>query len=559
MDGGKTTANPETAADERFRLVVEYCPVAMLLVDAAGAIQLSNSAAASLFGYNRAELNGMSVDILVPKALRVHHHHLRAEFAAHPQPRAINVGRELYAQHKTGRLFPVEIALNPIETQNGLAVLASMIDLSARRQTEQMWRHYASIIGASEDAVISKSMEGIIQSWNSAAERIFGYSESEALGKPITMLFPPDRLAEEAALMARLSRGERIARYDTVRVRKDGSRVDVCVTLSPILDGFGNIVQASKIANDITERKIIEKDLRERTAVLRAFADRAPASVAMFDREMRYVVASRQWLDERGLAHRNILGLSHYDLFPNFPERLREVHRRCLEGAIERSEEDFFPGEDGSGRWLRWEVRPWHFPDGELGGILVWTEDITASKALHDEDRRLALTDPLTSLPNRRLLIDRLKVAIVTSQRTAKVGAILLVDVDHFKLVNDSLGHHAGDSLLRETARRLSSSVRASDTVARLGGDEFVVILEDLHENADTAIARTSDIAGKILSKFNQPFSLASQNRACTVSIGATLFGQHDLSEEEVLQRADRAMYQAKEQGRNRLHFDQSA
>jgi PAS domain S-box-containing protein len=398
----------DTASEERFKLVVEYSPIAMLLVNDAGSIEMVNIAAETLFGYTNTELVGQSVDILIPEALLVHHHGHRADFAAAPRPRAMDVGRDLYALHKNGSRFPVEIGLNPIETQDGIVVLASITDLSARSKTEQMWRHFASIIESSEDAIVSKTMDGIIASWNPAAERIFGYSESEAIGKPITMLFPPDRLAEEADLMERLARGERIARYDTARVRKDGCLVDVSVKLSPIMDGFGNVVGASKIVHDIAERKRTEKDLRERTAVLRAFADRTPAAVAMFDREMRYVVASRQWLEERGLADRNIVGLSHYDLFPNFPEHHKEVHRRCLAGAIERSEEDFLPSEDGAERWIRWEVRPWSYPDGELGGILVWTQDITASKAINDEVRRMAVTDPLTSLPNRRLLMDRL-------------------------------------------------------------------------------------------------------------------------------------------------------
>lgn len=366
-----------------------------------------------------------------------------------PGPRAVEARRELYAQRKDGSKFPVEIGLNPIKTKDGIAVLASIADLSTRRQMEQMWSHYASIVEASDDAIISKGMDGIIASWNPAAERIFGYSESEAIGKPITMLFPQDRLAEEADLMERLAGGERIARYDTVRVRKDGSLVDVSITLSPIMDGFGNIVKASKIAHDITARKRAEKDLRERSAVLRAFADRAPAAVAMFDREMRYVAASRQWLDERGLGDRDVIGVSHYDLFPSFPEHQKEVHRRCLAGSIERSEEEFLPRDiDGVKRWFRWEVRPWSYPDGEVGGILIWTQDVTASKAINDEIRKMALTDPLTGLPNRRLLMDRLKVAMLSSERTGKNGAVLLVDVDHFKQVNDSFGHDAGDSLL---------------------------------------------------------------------------------------------------------------
>jgi diguanylate cyclase (GGDEF)-like protein/PAS domain S-box-containing protein len=544
----------EWAGEERFRLVVEYSPIAMLMVNDAGLIQMANIAAERLFGYMRAELLGQSVEVLVPESLRVHHRDRRVDFAAAPRPRAI-VGRELYAQHKNGSQFPVEIGLNPIETEDGITVLTSITDLSARRQSEQVGRHYASIIETSEDAIVSKTMDGIIVSWNPAAERIFGYSESEAIGKSITMLFPPDRLGEEADLIERLARGERIARHDTVRARKDGSLVDVSVTLSPIVDGFGYIARAYQVAHEITARKRIEMELWERTAILRAFADWAPTSIAMFDREMRYLAASRQWHDDLGLGDRNIVGLSHYELFPNFPERQKEVHRRCLAGATERSEEDYLVREDGTGVWLRWEVRPWSYPDGVLGGILIWTQDITVSKAINDEVRRMAFNDPLTNLPNRRLLMDRLSHAMVSSERTGRKGALLLVDLDHFKQVNDSLGHDAGDSLLQQAAIRLSSSVRACDTVARLGGDEFVVVLESLHGKSETAMAEALQIGQNILGKLSQPFTLASRDYFCTASIGAALFGKQKQSEDEVLKGADRALYLAKAEGRNTVHF----
>jgi diguanylate cyclase (GGDEF)-like protein/PAS domain S-box-containing protein len=543
------------ASEERFRLVVEYSPIAMLMVNGAGSIVMVNIAAESLFGYMRAELLGQPVEILLPEAFRVHHHGLRADFAAAPRPRAMGVGQEFSAQRKDGSQFPVEIGLNPIETEDGIVVLASITDISARRQSEQMGRHYASIVESSGDAIISKTMDGIIASWNPAAERIFGYSASEAIGKPMTMLFPPDRLSEEADLLSRLARGERIARYDTVRMRKDGSLVDVSVTLSPIVDGFGRIVKASKVAHEITERKRIEKDLWERTAVLRAFADGAPTAVAMFDREMRYLVATRQWHDELGIGDRDIVGLSHYQVFPNISEHWKEIHRRCLAGAIERCEEDSFVRGDGAKMWLRWEVRPWSYPDGELGGLLIWSQDITALKQANDEIRAMAFNDDLTSLPNRRLLMDRLKRAMVSSKRTGKEGAVLLVDLDHFKQVNDSLGHDAGDSLLQQVAIRLSSSVRAGDTVARIGGDEFVVVLEDLHEKSKTAMAQTLQICKNIVAKLDQPYILAARVHPCTVSIGAALFGRQEQSEDEVLKRADLALYQAKEEGRDKVHF----
>jgi len=158
-------------------------------------------------------------------------------------------------------------------------------------------------------------------------------------------------------------------------------------------------------------------------------------------------------------------------------------------------------------------------------------------------------------LPNRRLLIDRLKQALAASNRSGRFGALLFIDLDNFKTLNDTLGHDVGDLLLQQVAQRLSTCVRAGDTVARLGGDEFVVMLEDLSENAREAATQTETVAEKILATLNQSYQLAGYQQRSTPSIGATLFGENATAIEELLKRADLAMYQAKAAGRNTLRF----
>ena len=181
--------------------------------------------------------------------------------------------------------------------------------------------------------------------------------------------------------------------------------------------------------------------------------------------------------------------------------------------------------------------------------------DITVSKAAADKIERLAFYDPLTGLPNRRLLRDRLKSALASSHRSGRQGALLFIDLDNFKTLNDTLGHDMGDLLLQQVARRLESCVREGDTVARLGGDEFVVMLEDLSEQALDAAAQTEFIGDKILVALNQSYRLATHDFHSTASIGATLFNGHEQSIEELLKQADIAMYQAKTAGRNALRF----
>jgi len=181
--------------------------------------------------------------------------------------------------------------------------------------------------------------------------------------------------------------------------------------------------------------------------------------------------------------------------------------------------------------------------------------DITMSRAASDEIKHLAFYDPLTQLPNRRLLLDRLNQALATSARSRRRGALLFLDLDYFKTLNDTLGHDIGDLLLQQVAERLTACIREGDTVARFGGDEFVMLLEDLSEVSIEAAAQTEVIGNKVLSLLNQTFHLAAYEHHCTISIGATLFNGHDAETDELLKQADIAMYQAKESGRDALSF----
>jgi diguanylate cyclase (GGDEF)-like protein/PAS domain S-box-containing protein len=181
--------------------------------------------------------------------------------------------------------------------------------------------------------------------------------------------------------------------------------------------------------------------------------------------------------------------------------------------------------------------------------------DISARKAAEDEVRHLAFNDDLTQLPNRRLLLDRMQRATAASGRSRRRGAVMLIDLDNFKAINDVLGHDQGDLLLQQAAQRLSRCVREGDTVARLGGDEFVVMLEDLSEELEQATRQAEAAGEKILATLNQPYELRGGRHRCTPSIGVTLFADQRQSIDELLRQADLAMYQSKSAGRNSLHF----
>ncbi|TAF83895.1 MAG: EAL domain-containing protein [Curvibacter sp.] len=210
---------------------------------------------------------------------------------------------------------------------------------------------------------------------------------------------------------------------------------------------------------------------------------------------------------------------------------------------------------DGSFMWVSISGAPIFDAQGTFCGYRGTGRDISARKAAEAEIERLAFFDALTTLPNRRMLIDRLQHALEASTRNGLHGALLFIDLDNFKVLNDTLGHHMGDLLLQQVAQRLQECVRSADTVARLGGDEFVVMLEELDGDALVAASQAEVVAKKVLSALNKQFALGNHNVHSSPSIGVTLFFQHKHNIEELLKRADLAMYQAKGAGRNTLRF----
>ena len=285
--------------------------------------------------------------------------------------------------------------------------VAVVLDVTDRKRAEETRFRHAAIVESYEDAIISKDLAAVITGWNVGAEHIFGYEEDEVIGQPITILIPPELWEEENRILERLRAGGRIEHYETKRIAKTGKQVDVSLTIGPIKDSTGKIVGFSKIAHDITQRKQAEKALRElnrtleaqaellqsREELLKVFVKHVPAAVAMLDRNMCYLQVSDRWCADYSVENSHVLGRSHYELFPDIPQRWKETHRRALEGEILRADEDRWDREDGTTVWIRWELRPWRTPSGIVGGILILAEDITrrkqAEQTLADMSRKL--------------------------------------------------------------------------------------------------------------------------------------------------------------------------
>jgi diguanylate cyclase (GGDEF)-like protein/PAS domain S-box-containing protein len=298
---------------------------------------------------------------------------------------------------------------------------------AARAREAPSCGFFQSLIANSDDAIISRSLDGRVLSWNAAAERLFGWTADDMRGQPLSRLFAGDKQHEEARLQNQLARGAWVDHYETERLHRDGHLLDVAVTISPITDADGQVVAVSKIVRDIGERVQAQRTI---------------------------------WLQA-------------------------------------------------------------HF-------------------------------DPLTQLPNRRLLLDELDAALLKADQQKIEAAILFIDLDHFKNVNDSLGHAAGDALLVEVSTRVRECVRATDVVARLGGDEFVVLLPGLRER-DEAEA----VASRINQRLSEPIPLRRDVVQLSCSIGYVVYPADGRSASELFAHADMAMYESKRLGRNRtLRFN---
>ncbi|OYW74538.1 MAG: hypothetical protein B7Z26_11395, partial [Asticcacaulis sp. 32-58-5] len=254
------------------------------------------------------------------------------------------------------------------------------VDITERKELQRKQAQLAAIVESSDDAIIGKSLEGIITSWNRGAEKIFGHTAAEAVGQPLLMIFPPELVYEEEEILARISLGETVDHFDTERIRKDGRRISISATISPLKDADGKVIGASKIARDITEQKHAEEALARSEELLRHLIKHTPAAVAMFDTEMRYIQASDRWITDYHLEGKDLIGRSHYEVFPDIPEHWREIHRRALRGQTDRCDEAMFPRADGGVEWLQWEVRPWHAAENVIGGLIMFTQVITERK-----------------------------------------------------------------------------------------------------------------------------------------------------------------------------------
>jgi diguanylate cyclase (GGDEF)-like protein/PAS domain S-box-containing protein len=570
---------------------------------------------------------------------------------------------------KNGTIMNVEIVGHNLEFHGIEAELIAARDVTERKKTEEMVQRLASIVEFSEDAIIGKNLDGVITSWNRAAEKMYGYTSTEVIGRELSFLLPSERQAEMRVIMERIRSGQSIACLETKRLTGTGSILDVSLSISPLKDSTGRVIGASAIARDITLRKRSEEQLKLQSAALEAAANAivitdfrgtiqwvnqafttmtgysteevlgknprllksgkqsqsfyadlwstvssgkvwhgelintrkdgttyieeqtiTPLAQNVGEANWTHFIAIKQditerkraekelWLtqlsvehasenifwtnsqghfvyvnkaacDSLGYSRQELLSLSVPDLNPRFR---KEEDWSAFWEELKRRGSITFEGQNTSkqGRIFPAEVTANYFEFDGQEYSFAFVRDITDRKLAEDRVQYLAFYDDLTGLPNRTLLQDRLAKALADARRQKYRIALLFLDLDRFKDINDSLGHPVGDLLLQAVAKRLKTWGREQDTVARLGGDEFLIMLTHVKDTPDAAVA-----AERLMDAMTAEFVVQGHSLHVSCSVGISIFPDHGADGETLIKDADAAMYSAKENGRNNFRF----
>lgn len=400
--------------------------------------------------------------------------------------------------------------------------------------------------------------------WSDEALAVLGLTPEQApdIATLSDMIHPACRPSWQAALSACFASSVPLDEECGMSIA--GREIHARWLASPERDANGAVVRLLGVLQDVSEFRQVEEAAHRWNERFRTVAQLTSDALWEWD-----IVGDGIWWGERMFhllgqrrgvcGQRDALQLVH----PDDRSRVGHEVRTALDAGADIWSSCFrLARSDGSYAWVEDRAKIMRDPAGKAVRMVGCLKDVSAEfemEARRQQDERrihqLAFFDQLTGLPNRASLLDRLQHALASSVRHRQFGALMFLDLDNFKTLNDTLGHDTGDALLRQVGQRLRDGVRAVDTVARLGGDEFVVLLEELGDNASTAALQAETAARKLLAAFKRPFNLDSVRHDCTTSIGVTLFGGHSAAIDELFKQADLAMYESKQAGRNTVHF----
>jgi diguanylate cyclase (GGDEF)-like protein/PAS domain S-box-containing protein len=522
---------------ELLRAVIDNLAEGVLILDAGGKVITANPAAAAILGRSQQQIVGDVWPLIAG------------------DPRRDDV-KEL--QRPDGSRVWLSISTTRVELpapHSGQGVLASFVDVTgaveARHALEKSEHRFRDLTELSADWYWEQDAQFRFLEMSRGAQSM-GIAAQEFIGKR-RWDFPWTNMTEEdwAAHIATLERHESFRDLQLRRRGANGENVFISISGKPVFDAQGRFTGYRGVGRNITQRKRTKRSLREIVERFRSLTELSSDWYWEMDADLRFTYVSEGIRKVRGVGPESLIGKRRWETDRVGGDDEMANHRATLEAHLPFR--DFVLARstaDGRVTYVSHSGKPIIDDKGNFRGYRGVARDITARVRAEEELARMAHYDALTGLPNRALLQGRLKRAMARADRGGTLLAVIFLDLDQFKEINDSLGHAVGDAVLKETALRLESCLRSTDTVARLGGDEFTILLEDLR-SADE-IARVAD---KLLRVIAEPADIAGQELHLSTSIGVTVYPLHDHDTDTLLRNADLAMYHAKQEGRNNVQF----
>jgi diguanylate cyclase (GGDEF)-like protein/PAS domain S-box-containing protein len=539
----------------RLRAIVDNAVEGIITFNLQGILQSLNPAAGRMFDYSSAEVVGRGMGDLLPE--------IDMAKAGLPGRQAYLGTLETVGRRKDGSSFPIELSISQAMLEGKPQMIAIAHDITERKRAEQTLhesemrllslteikrreeelQRFRVAMDATADAIylVDRASMRFIDV-NEAACRMQNRTREELL-----VLGPDGVLSLSREELARtydsvIAGGPGVEPVEMLRRRQDGTQV--WVELRRRAQRLGESWMIVTVVRDITARKQAEQALRDSAEKLRLFADNVPAMTVSWDENLRCRFANKVFTEFFGLAGEDIIGKHVREVLGEEVYQELEGHFAQVLQAHPVTYQRTHKLPNGESRYIEVKLLPHIGDQGKVLGCFAVTTDITEHKLAEERIQRVAHHDSLTGLPNRLLFNDRLEQAISLAKRDSRQFALLYLDLDKFKPVNDTLGHAAGDELLKAVGARLRRQVRESDTVARVGGDEFTVILPDIarREEAET-------VAKKIIAAVAAPFELGSQRHSVDIgtSIGIALYPADARDADALVKAADAAMYSAKQ------------
>ncbi len=544
----------------RYQTLIDYAPEAIVILNQETMLfEEINNNALTLFGLSREEMYQRGPVDISPILQSDGTNSIEAaqevfkELEKHDQ-----LTFEWLHQNSAGKIIPCEIRLVKLPSSGKKLLRASVIDISERKLAEAREASLGAIIENSLNEIYVFDVETLhFIEVNKGARENLDYSESEIRLLTPLDLKPEFTLESFTKLVKPLKDGEKkIIVFETRHKRKNGTFYDVEVHLQRFIFGMQPVFVA--IILDITERKQTERALTASENKFRELFELMPnTAVQGYDHQGKVIFWNKASEQLYGFSKQEAIGQKIEDLI--IPEAMVEHVKHAINDFIHKDIQ--IPAAEHDLRHKDGSAVPVFSSHIKLQNALGEPEmycidfDLKENRKAQAEIAQLAYFDVLTNLPNRRLFLDRLDQEIAVAVRHSNYGAVLFLDLDNFKTVNDALSHAIGDALLQQVAKRMQDQLRAEDTVARLGGDEFVILLKELGEDSTIAANQAQMVAEKIQQTISKPFSIEDHELFITPSIGISLFAKENNNAAKIMNQADTAMYRAKDAGRNTLRF----